>query len=103
MRSAPKFKPRLLSCADSRWFGPWSGACGGNKVRSALTLLGVAVGACAMAFNLTVGFGLRNRIDEQFKNRKDFWEVFVSVKNQGERVPARRAARLQPGETLRAI
>ena len=39
---------------------------------SALTLLGVAVGAYAMAFSLSLGFGLHNRIDEQFMNRKDF-------------------------------
>ena len=34
-----------------------------------------------MTFSLSLGFGLRNMIDEQFKNRKDFWGVFVNVKN----------------------
>ena len=50
-----------------------------QKVRTALTLVGVMVGTCALAFSLALGFGLRTFIDHQFKGREDFWRVVVTV------------------------
>ena len=49
-----------------------------QKVRTTLTLVGVMVGTCALAFSLALGFGLRTFIDHQFKGRDDFWRVVVS-------------------------
>jgi putative ABC transport system permease protein len=48
-----------------------------QKVRTALTLVGVTVGTCALAFSLSLGLGLRAFIDTQFKSRDDFWRVIV--------------------------
>jgi putative ABC transport system permease protein len=50
-----------------------------QKVRTALTLVGVTVGTCALAFSLALGFGLRAFIDNEFKGRDDFWRVIVHV------------------------
>ncbi|HEY6564185.1 MAG TPA: ABC transporter permease, partial [Pirellulaceae bacterium] len=50
-----------------------------QKVRTTLTLLAVAVGTCALAFSLALGFGLRAFIDHEFKSRDDFWRVIVHV------------------------
>ena len=50
-----------------------------QKVRTALTLVGVMVGTCALAFSLALGFGLRAFIDHEFKSRDDFWRVVVTV------------------------
>jgi putative ABC transport system permease protein len=50
-----------------------------QKVRTALTLVGVMVGTCALAFSLALGFGLRAFIDHEFKARDDFWRVVVTV------------------------
>jgi putative ABC transport system permease protein len=50
-----------------------------QKVRTALTLVGVAVGTCALAFSLALGLGLRAFIDTEFKGREDFWRVLVRV------------------------
>ena len=49
-----------------------------QKVRTALTLVGVMVGTCALAFSLALGFGLRAFIDHEFKARDDFWRVVVT-------------------------
>lgn len=58
-----------------------------QKVRSALTGAGVAVGACALAFSVSLGLGLRHMIDDQFKRRADFWEVNVSPPGRYQPVP----------------
>lgn len=50
-----------------------------QKVRTALTLVGVSVGTCALAFSLSLGLGLRAFIDTEFKGRDDFWRVLVRV------------------------
>lgn len=48
-----------------------------QKVRTALSLVGVCVGACALAFSLALGLGLRAFIDTEFQSRDDFWRVTV--------------------------
>lgn len=48
-----------------------------QKVRTALTLVGVTVGTCAMAFSLALGLGMRAFIDTEFQSRDDFWRVVV--------------------------
>ncbi|MBY0512667.1 MAG: ABC transporter permease, partial [Gemmataceae bacterium] len=50
-----------------------------QKVRTALTLVGVTVGTCALAFSLALGIGLRQFIDNEFQGRRDFWRVHVHV------------------------
>lgn len=50
-----------------------------QKVRTILTLVGVTVGTCALAFSLALGFGLRAFIDREFQGRDDFWRVHVHV------------------------
>lgn len=50
-----------------------------QKVRTALTLVGVTVGTCALAFSVSLGLGLRAFIDTEFKGREDFWRVLVRV------------------------
>jgi putative ABC transport system permease protein len=59
-----------------------------QKARSALTLLGVAVGTTALAYTLALGLGLRAFIENEFKSRREFWNVRVSPPNFG-RVPVR--------------
>ena len=48
-----------------------------QKARTTLTLLGVSVGACALAFSLSLGIGLRALIDNEFRSRDEFWWVTV--------------------------
>src|SRR5439155_12448487 len=48
-----------------------------QKVRTALTLVGVTVGTCALAFSLSLGLGLRAFIDKEFQGRDDFWRIVV--------------------------
>jgi putative ABC transport system permease protein len=50
-----------------------------QKVRTSLTLVGVSVGTCALAFSLSLGLGLRAFIDTEFQGRDDFWRVLVRV------------------------
>src|SRR5205085_6504726 len=50
-----------------------------QKVRTILTLIGVTVGTCALAFSLALGFGMRAFIDREFQSRDDFWRVQVHV------------------------
>ena len=67
----------------------WRSSLGGlwrQKARTALTLLGVAVGSCALAFSLSLGLGLRSLIDNEFRSRDDFWWVTVFPANRGYRV-----------------
>ncbi len=49
-----------------------------QKVRTALTILGVAVGATSLAFSLSLGVGLRRVITNEFHSRPGFWEIRVS-------------------------
>ncbi|HET6573433.1 MAG TPA: ABC transporter permease [Fimbriiglobus sp.] len=58
-----------------------------QKARTTLTLLGVAVGGCALAFSLSLGIGLRGMIDREFHSRPNFWQVHVHVAHQGSAVP----------------
>jgi putative ABC transport system permease protein len=55
-----------------------------QKARTSLTLLGVAVGSCALAFSLSLGLGLRGLIDNEFRSRDDFWWVTVFPANRGQ-------------------
>ncbi len=55
-----------------------------QKARTSLTLLGVAVGSCALAFSLSLGLGLRALIDNEFQSREDFWWVTVFPLNRGQ-------------------
>jgi putative ABC transport system permease protein len=50
-----------------------------QKVRTGLTLVGVTVGTCALAFSLALGLGLRAFIETEFKSRDDFWRIQVRV------------------------
>ncbi|HVL14163.1 MAG TPA: ABC transporter permease [Gemmata sp.] len=50
-----------------------------QKIRTGLTLVGVMVGTCALAFSLALGFGLRAFIDQEFKGREDFWRIVVTL------------------------
>jgi putative ABC transport system permease protein len=52
-----------------------------QKVRTALTLVGVTVGTCALAFSLSLGIGLRAFIDKEFTGRDEFWRVIVHPKD----------------------
>jgi putative ABC transport system permease protein len=62
-----------------------------QKVRTGLTLVGVAVGTAALAFSLALGIGLRAFIDREFHERDAFWRVSVRVAEpppDPDRVPA---------------
>lgn len=50
-----------------------------QKVRTILTLIGVTVGTCALAFSLALGLGLRAFIDSEFQGRRDFWRIHVHL------------------------
>ena len=83
-----------------------------QKARTALTVLGVAVGAAGLAFSVALGLGLRAYIDREFRGRPAFWTVHVqpgrgvpvpeadippdAVAVRGEMSPERRA-RLRAG------
>jgi putative ABC transport system permease protein len=68
-----------------------------QKARTALTLMGVSVGACALSFSLALGLGLRGMIAREFRSRASFWEVQVMPKNQGEMMEA---SKIPPEELL---
>ena len=48
-----------------------------QKVRTALTLVGVTAGTCALAFSVSLGLGLRAFIDKEFQGREEFWRIRV--------------------------
>jgi putative ABC transport system permease protein len=48
-----------------------------QKVRTGLTLIGVSIGACALAFSVALGTGLRAFIDNEFQSRDEFWRIRV--------------------------
>ena len=58
-----------------------------QKARTALTLTGVAVGGCALAFSLSLGIGLRALIDHEFRSRPGFWQVYVHPTRNGPPIP----------------
>jgi putative ABC transport system permease protein len=58
-----------------------------QKARTALTLTGVAVGGCALAFSLSLGIGLRALIDHEFRSRPGFWQVYVHPSRTGPQLP----------------
>jgi putative ABC transport system permease protein len=51
-----------------------------QKSRTSLTVLGVAVGATALAFTLALGVGLREFIETEFRSRAEFWHILVMPK-----------------------
>lgn len=57
-----------------------------QKARSILTLLGVAVGTTALAYTLSLGVGLREFIENEFKSRREFWTLNVHPKNFGRQL-----------------
>jgi putative ABC transport system permease protein len=50
-----------------------------QKVRTGLTLIGVSIGACALAFSVALGIGLRQFIDNEFQGRDEFWRIRVHI------------------------
>jgi len=48
-----------------------------QKVRSFLTLLGIVLGALALAFSVSLTLGLRAFITREFHGRAEFWRVLV--------------------------
>lgn len=50
-----------------------------QKVRTGLTLIGVTIGACALAFSVALGIGLREFIDNEFQGRDEFWRIRVHI------------------------
>ena len=66
-----------------------------RPVRTGLTLIGVTVGTCALAFSVALGLGLRAFIDNEFHGREDFWRVHVRTgdpKAETGDVPAEKIA-----------
>ncbi len=66
-----------------------------QKVRTALTLVGVTVGTCALAFSLALGLGLREFVEKEFKGRDDFWRVIVRADEpppDESKIPSERVA-----------
>ncbi len=57
-----------------------------QKARTALTVLGVAVGAGGLAFSLALGLGLRAYIDREFRGRPQFWVIQIQP-GRGAPVP----------------
>lgn len=58
-----------------------------QKARTALTLTGVAVGACALTFSLSLGIGLRAMIEREFRSRPEFWVIHVRTGDAGPPIP----------------
>ncbi len=55
-----------------------------QKSRTSLTVLGVAVGATALAFTLALGVGLRAFIENEFRSRAEFWHIVVMPRGWGD-------------------
>jgi putative ABC transport system permease protein len=73
---------RLFDLVGSAVGGLWR-----QKGRTLLTLTGVAVGGCALAFSLSLGIGLRALIDHEFQGRETYWQVHVHVRHEGSGIP----------------
>jgi putative ABC transport system permease protein len=54
-----------------------------QKARTLLTLTGVIVGTCSLAFSLSLGVGLRSMIDREFQKRGEFWWIRVFTGSRG--------------------
>ena len=65
-----------------------------QKVRSALTLLGVTVGTAALAFSIALGLGLRAFIDREFQGKDEFWRFRVRIgePNAPDNIPPEKIA-----------
>lgn len=70
-----------------------------QKVRTALTVLGVAVGACSLAFSLSLGVGLRRVITNEFHSRPGFWQVQVHGGQERPAAAPAAEAKVPPGVT----
>lgn len=55
-----------------------------QTTRTLLTMLGVAVAACLLAFSVSLMFGLRGMVEREFRERPGFWEIEV---RPGDRPP----------------
>jgi putative ABC transport system permease protein len=66
-----------------------------QKMRTILTMVGVTVGVCALVFSMSLGFGLRAFIENEFKSRDDFWRVIVRVEE-----PAPEEASVPPDKAV---
>src|SRR5947209_2712494 len=84
---------RLTDLIKSAAGGLWQ-----PEVRTVLTLTGVSVGTCSLAFSLSLGVGLRAMIDREFKTRPGFWEIDVTPRQS--RAPA---ATADPGAAAGAL
>lgn len=77
-----------------------------QKVRSGLTLVGVTIGACALAFSVALGIGLREFIDNEFQSRDEFWRIRVHIgdptPNESEIPPEKIAVQGEMSEARRA-
>jgi putative ABC transport system permease protein len=58
-----------------------------QKTRTILTTLGVAIGACALVFGLSLGLGLRAMIDREFRSKASFWQVHIRPTDHGPPIP----------------
>jgi putative ABC transport system permease protein len=63
------------------------GSLSRQRGRTALTVVGVAVGTTALAFTLSLGLGLRAMVDREFETRPDFWHVRVYGAFSGKPTP----------------
>ncbi|MCS6866393.1 MAG: FtsX-like permease family protein [Gemmataceae bacterium] len=69
-----------------------------QKMRTTLTLVGVTIGTCALAFSCALGLGLRAFIDTEFQGRDDFWRIVVRVDDplpDESRIPATEQEKIQ--------
>ncbi len=92
-------RPPRVSSPSMRYPDLIRSALGGlwrQKARTALTLLGVAVGTTALAYTLALGVGLRQFIENEFKSRREFWIVRVTPTDYGR--PQLAEADIPPGE-----
>src|SRR6187402_3480360 len=69
---------RKSDLARSAFGGLWR-----QKGRTFLTLTGVMVGACSLAFSASLGIGLRAMIDREFQKRDEFWWIRVYTPQRG--------------------
>src|SRR5438477_1759601 len=84
-RLGPPYKRHVVRTGDL--IGSAVGGLWRQKARTALTLTGVAVGGCALAFSLSLGIGLRALIDHEFQSRPGFWQVYVHPARNGPPLP----------------
>lgn len=84
---------RLSDLARTAFGGLWQ-----QKARTLLTLTGVIVGSCSLAFSLSLGVGLREMIDREFQKRDEFWWIRAysprrgTVKEDDSEIPTEKIA-----------